>query len=230
MPITVAEQMLGAKYSLLRHTSGEEIHRIVSDGYSLPAHVASAVDFVSPTVHVPGVRRPSSAASVEAGATVEEAAARVEASRRMEEAQALEVEASKNNVPKSLRKLYSVGDAVGKASANKQAVTAFLGQKYDAKDLQKFWTTYCDGITCGDGLPKLVGDATSGTPGVESMLDIETITGVAGNIETEFWGYSGRSPDNKANEPFMTWLAAVSATADADVPKLFSTSVCRSPP
>ena len=80
------------------------------------------------------------------------------------------------------------------------------------------------GITCGDGLPKLVGDATSGTPGVESMLDIETITGVAGNIETEFWGYSGKSPDNPDNEPFMKWLAAVSATADADVPKLFSTS------
>ena len=56
------------------------------------------------------------------------------------------------------------------------------------------------------------------------MLDIETVTGVAGNVEAEFWGYAGRSPDNPANEPFMKWLHAVSNTSDADVPKLFSTS------
>ena len=91
---------------------------------------------------------------------------------------------------------------------------------------------YCDkeNLTCGKGEPKLVGDATAGSAGVESMLDIETVTavasngeewpafsfhvshsapplvqvtGVAGNVEAEFWGYAGRSPDNPANEPFM---------------------------
>ena len=48
--------------------------------------------------------------------------------------------------------------------------------------------------------------------------------GVAGNVEAEFWGYAGRSPDNPANEPFIKWMTAVSNTSDADVPKLFSTS------
>merc|ERR1719359_1787699 len=56
------------------------------------------------------------------------------------------------------------------------------------------------------------------------MLDIETITGVAGNIDSSFWGFAGRSPDNKANEPFMKWLAQMSSTGDADIPKIFSTS------
>jgi tripeptidyl-peptidase-1 len=55
-------------------------------------------------------------------------------------------------------------------------------------------------------------------------LDIEYITGVGGGIETEFWGFGGRSPDDSDNEPFMKWLAKVSSTGDADVPKLFSTS------
>jgi hypothetical protein len=50
------------------------------------------------------------------------------------------------------------------------------------------------------------------------------VTGVAGNVEAEFWGYAGRSPDNPANEPFIKWMTAVSNTSDADVPKLFSTS------
>merc|ERR1712130_492515 len=41
---------------------------------------------------------------------------------------------------------------------------------------------------------------------------------------SEFWGFGGNSPDNPANEPFMKWLAEVSKTSDADVPKIFSTS------
>merc|ERR1712139_470143 len=69
-----------------------------------------------------------------------------------------------------------------------------------------------------------VGDATTGSAGVESMLDIETITGIVGGIESEFWGYAGTSPDNPENEPFMKWLAAVASTPDDEVPSVFSTS------
>jgi len=136
------------------------------------------------------------------------------------------------NIPSTLRTLYSIGyNVTGKAAGNKQAVTAFLGQEYSQADLKEYWKTYCEkgeyvdvDLVCGKGLPKLVGDATKGSAGVEAMLDIETITGVGGNIESEFWGYSGNSPDNPENEPFMKWLSAVSATADEQVPKLFSTS------
>lgn len=56
------------------------------------------------------------------------------------------------------------------------------------------------------------------------MLDIETITGVAGHVEAEFWGFGGRSPDNPANEPFIKWLSTLANTSDTRVPKLFSTS------
>ena len=56
------------------------------------------------------------------------------------------------------------------------------------------------------------------------MLDIETITGVAGNVEAEFWGFKGNSPDNPNNEPFMKWLMLMSNTSDADVPKAYDTS------
>merc|ERR1719265_1968996 len=82
---------------------------------------------------------------------------------------------------------------------------------------------FCSGIDCGKGQPKLVGDKTAGS-GIESMLDIETITGIAGNVESEFWGFGGRSPDNPQNEPFLKWLMTMSNTSDADVPKIFSTS------
>lgn len=196
---TVAEQLLSTRYSEFKHNeTGVALNRAIS-GYSLPAEVAAAIDFVSPAAHIPGVRKPIHAhyGSKELFST---------------------------NTPKHLRQLYNVGSAAGKAGANKQAVTAFLNQRYSEKSLKEFWKKYCDGIECGKGLPKLVGDATSGFPGEESMLDIEYITGTGGALETEFWGFSGKSPDNPENEPFMKWLAKLSSTSDSDVPKLFSTS------
>jgi tripeptidyl-peptidase-1 len=202
VPVRLAEQMLQAKYEVMHHqASNTTLHRTIS-GYALPAEVARVVDLVAPTNHLTSTRVP---AKPELGA-----------SRDL-------------NVPTALRQLYSMQDddgaeIVGRAATNKMAVTAFLKQYYSEAELKNFWSKYCDGITCGDGLPKLVGDATTGSPGTESMLDIDTITGMVGGIEAEFWGYSGNSPDNPENEPFMKWLTAVSSTSDADVPLVFSTS------
>ncbi len=42
---------------------------------------------------------------------------------------------------------------------------------------------------------------------------------------TGFWGYSGLSKSGQAgDEPFLSWLAQVANTTDADVPLVFSTS------
>jgi len=201
VPVEVAEQMLSAEYVELHHAaSGVQVLR-APRGYALPSEVADAVDFVSPTVHIPGVLR------------------RPEVQRTTDNATGFGF-----NTPKNLRKLYSVGDAQGKAAKNKQAVTAFLEQGFGQGSLQRFWKKFCSGIVCGKGNPKMVGDAVAGRAGIESMLDIETITGVAGNIESEFWGFKGRSPDNPENEPFMKWLTQLSSTGDEDVPRIFSTS------
>ena len=100
VPVRVAEKILGASYSELAHAaSNVTLHRILG-GYSLPADVAAAVDFVVPTVHI----APPKAAPL------------------------VTPMIPKQNVPETLRSLYSVGDAVGKAPGNKMAVTAFLGQ------------------------------------------------------------------------------------------------------
>merc|ERR1719265_174732 len=166
--------MLSTRYVRFEHNaSGVVVHRTV-DGYSLPTEVMAAVDFVAPTTHLPGVSHPKRRTNLG--------------------------NEGENNDPKNLRQLYSIGDAVGNATNNKQAVTAFLGQHYSQSALKMFFEKYCSDIKCGKGMPKLVGDATKGGPGVESMLDIDYITGVGGNIETEFWGFSGRSPSNPENE------------------------------
>mmetsp|Transcript_3469 Transcript_3469/g.5577 ORF Transcript_3469/g.5577 Transcript_3469/m.5577 type:complete len:601 (-) Transcript_3469:15-1817(-) len=203
--VETAQKMLSAEYlDIVHKSSGSLVSRALA-GYRLPSEVASAVDFVAPTVHLPGVRRPRP--PVKKGS---------EYSNYLEQ---------KFNTPKNLRKLYRVDETEGKAANNKQAVTAFLGERYSEAPLKKFWGLLCENITCGKGTPKLVGDATNGTsPGLEAMLDIEFLTGVAGNIESEFWGFGGRSPDNIENEPFLKWLSRLSNTSDAEVPKIFSTS------
>merc|ERR1719183_337332 len=198
VPVETAEAMLNAQYRTLTHESGATVHRAVN-GYSLPEDVAAAVDFVAPTSHIPGISKSKQSTGYDDNSNL--------------------------NTPTNLRTLYSVGDNEGKAASNKQAVTAFLGQEYSQSDLQSWWKEYCPtGMPCGKGLPKLVGDATTGSPGIEAMLDIETITGVAGNIESEFWGFSGGAPGHPQDEPFMTWLAKMDATSDSEIPKIFSTS------
>jgi len=202
-----AEMLLATKYHVLHHAE-TDTNYTRTHAYSLPSEVAQHVDFVCPTVHIPRpVTRARAKVNVPDVAT--------STGRRPDV----------TNTPSHLRELYSVGTAEGKAPTNKMAVTAFLNQHYSVGDLKEFWRMFCDGITCGKGTPLVKGDGSLGFgAGIESMLDIESITGVAGNVEAEFWGYKGTSPDNKANEPFMKWLTQMANTSDTDIPKVFSTS------
>jgi len=194
-----AEAILSTKYYEMEHGSGRKVHRAMK--YSLPEEVASALDFVSPTVHFPTPKKGGLKPNVEAPAPLV------------------------TNSPARLRELYSVGAVEGNATGNRMAVTGFLEQFYSLDDLNQFWDQFCDGIRCGKGPPKLVGDATTGSPaGVEAMLDIETITGVAGNIESEFWGFSDNAPGGSEQDPFLGWLTKMDITDDDVIPKIFSTS------
>ena len=50
-----------------------------------------------------------------------------------------------------------------------------------------------------------MGDATTGfVAGIESMLDIEYMPALGALNPTEFWGYSGSSPNSAEDEPFLT--------------------------
>ena len=211
-----AEMLLKTKYARLVHAkTGRVAHRIVEKDYSLPESVAAAVDFVTPTVHIPPAGK--------ALRPIFEKKNFFESDSEEDLEEGLRI-GTTSNTPKSLRTLYNISlDLVTSEKENGLAVTAFLEQYYDVSDLILYWATYCDGITCGNGeLPPLVGDATAGPAGVESMLDIETVTGVAAGVNSSFWGFSGRSPDNAENEPFTKWLNVLSNTTNP--PSIFSTS------
>ena len=208
--IGAVERALGCAYYEYTHKAHGKALRTPSYGAALPSNVKDAIAFASPTVRLPSTSspRPNPSASKKKAAVEEK------------EPNSL------FNTPNSLRKLYSVGDAVGSASNSRQAVTGFLGQHYSQRDLEEFNTIYArHNLRSKSKALKSVGDDPTGLiSGVEAMLDAEYITGLGSNISTEFWGFKGRAPDNPANEPFLKWLMLVANTSDATVPKLFSTS------
>jgi tripeptidyl-peptidase-1 len=197
VPLSTAEALLQTKYHNYKHSqTGHVIARSLE--YSLPAELGEHVALVGPSTRFP---KPAQAQRTAVS----------------------DVEAGYKNDPNSLRSLYSVNDELGgKAEKNNQAVTAFLGQFYSESDLNKFWDKE---FPAGKNTPiKLVGDATEGRAGVESMLDIEYMPAMGALNPTEFWGFSGASPQDAADEPFLTWLETMDTTADEDIPLVFSTS------
>lgn len=197
VPLAVAENMLATEFRTFSHAVSKAVLTRCL-GYSLPVDVAAQVALVGPSVHFP--RRPSVAVMAEG------------------------TEPEYSNTPDNLRQLYSVHDVLGgAASNNKQAVTAFLAQYYDSSDEASFWSSeFPAGASTNI---TLVGDATMGRKaGVEAMLDIEYMPAMGALIPTEFWGFSGASPMDSADEPFLKWLYTVGNTSDAEVPLVFSTS------
>ena len=204
VPVRVAEKLIGADYRTFSHdATGTTLARTLE--FLMPAEIPDAVTIVGPTTRFAHRAPRGGAPDHRSG-------------RRADGA------ASTTNDPATLRALYDVGDVLGGAAAdNKQAATAFLGQYYSADAEAAFFAKYLP--EAADTPLAFVGDAITGaTPGIESMLDIEYMPAMGALNPTEFWGFSGASPVNSADEPFLTWLYTVGNTSDADVPLVFSTS------
>lgn len=234
-----AEILLQTKFEAVTHLkTGRVMHRCLG-GYTLPSHVAAAIDFVSPTVHLMSPPPP----------TASRAAPRTHVSGFDKSAKATTTNAAMLNAtttakptttttsfdnrgvcpipfsypttPKALRSLYSLAGTVAQGRRSKQAVTGFIGNTYNQQNLNDYWALYCNDIICGRGNVGNVGDLTEGTNKMEAMLDVNVITGVAGNVYTEFWGFD---TSHSEEDPFVKWLIKVSDTSDDVIPKVFSTS------
>merc|ERR1712190_225711 len=109
-----AEKMLNTQYFNFKHAEvGHTAPRALD--YGLPSQVSQHLDFVAPTVRLPAVRMPPIKESSPQNSSL--------------------------NTPAVLRRLYNVGDEVGK-KASKKAVTGFLEQFYSAADLKEFQTLF----------------------------------------------------------------------------------------
>jgi len=58
----------------------------------------------------------------------------------------------------------------------------------------------------------------------EAELDTQYIMAIGGNVQTEFWTFTGRATQEPENEPFLKFLTTLATTSDADVPLVISSS------
>lgn len=108
-----------------------------------------------------------------------------------------------------------------------QGVASFLDELFDYGDITAFRTKYHLSIDHnGSGvhdMVRCVPKTQKHSPvGVEASLDIQYITSTGNEIQTEHWSTPGKQPGAPDNEPFVKFLAAVSAAPDA--PSVFSMS------
>jgi len=109
--------------------------------------------------------------------------------------------ASGDVTPAVVSKAYGIDMSTLKKSGktNIQAIGQFQRQYVSPTDLSNFCKSYDAQTNCS--IAKFIGENTGSKPGIESMLDVEYITGVAQGVTT--WVYSYPSFDFCAD--LLTW-------------------------
>lgn len=159
-PVGVVSALLHTTFALYQKDSKTLVR--ASSGYSLPDHVAKHVATIFGLHGIPAPRpaKPTAAAPSVAKVT-----------------------------PAVLASTYSIGTPyVDRAGKGVQAVAEFQGQYMSKADLETFFKAEVPAAQPGDEqVSKFVGVPYKEGTGVEALLDIEFIMGVAPGVKTEFW-------------------------------------------
>ena len=196
MSCEIAEEMLpGARFYRFRHSKlTKPVIRSIQR-YSVPANVATHLDFVGGVLRFPAVNGPT------AKLADHEIVQSVKSSKLVSEDQV-----HIGVFPSVLRERYNVSNVVGTHPNNSQAVTQFLEQYYSPDDLKEFFYIFGGSFKHLDAIAKVIGP-DSGRSGVEASLDTQYIMGLGAMVPTWFWSTGGR---HESQEPFLEWLVAIS--------------------
>jgi tripeptidyl-peptidase-1 len=130
---------------------------------------------------------------------------------------------SKANIqvgPKELNAVYNVSGRGRKSTKIRQAVGSFEGEFMNQNDLTTFFNNLVPNAQPGDELVyKYVHDTANGT-GIEALLDIEYIMGMAPGILTEFWCWEAGASEFCAD--LLNWSTAI--LTDSNPPIVHSVS------
>lgn len=116
-----------------------------------------------------------------------------------------------------MRELYSINVEV-ENSKTSQAVANFGSDFFKPSDMDSFWSEFSLQPTKIDVINK--NDQSQAA--LESTLDLEYITGVGNNIDTQFHHFDCTT---ESCHPFLTMLAQLSNMTDDELPKVLSVSV-----
>ncbi|KAH9070673.1 subtilisin-like protein [Lactarius deliciosus] len=199
VPVSTANELLGASYQLYRYAgTNETILRTV--GYALPAALHVHVQTVAPTTYFGSPLTPRKRARGQGGRA---AAALSTRDIRV--------------TPATLRSLYnSVTYQPAATEQNRIGVTGFQGQYVGDKDLETFMSLFRSDAHDATFLVIDINDSgyDPSKPGVEANLDMQYTQAMAWPTPHVFYSIGGLAeefiPDGyqpvNNNEPFLGWL------------------------
>jgi tripeptidyl-peptidase-1 len=122
--------------------------------------------------------------------------------------------------PAVLASTYNIGGvSVDRSEKVRQAVAEFQGQLMSQTDLTNFFKQYVNSSQTGDDqVYKYVGNPKQTGEGIEALLDIEYIMGVAVGVKTEFWEWK----QNDFCHDLNGWTTEI--LSEDDVPVVHSVS------
>ncbi|KAH8979053.1 subtilisin-like protein [Lactarius hatsudake] len=215
VPVSTANELLGASYQLYRRTgTNETILRTV--GYALPAALHAHVQTVAPTTYFGSLLRPRERPRGHRGRAVAALSTR-----------------DGLVTPSFLRSLYnSVTYQPAATHQNTIGVTGFQGEYASDEDLDKFMRLFRSDAHDPTFLVIDINDSgyDPNKPGSEANLDMQYTQGIAWPTPHVFYSIGGLAeefiPDSfqpvNNNEPFLGWLDTMIRLED--IPQTISTS------
>jgi len=179
LPKTTLETLTGSSFqTYVNPSTGSKIYRL-ADGVSLPPHVAKYVETFTGAHGFPLEYK----------------------------AQRMNSTADNSVTPTIINQAYGI-DAktfARHSESNIQAIGQFQGQMVSPLDLSDFCKQFDSEADCS--IKKFIGQNIGSEPGIESMLDVEYITGLAKSVDT--WVYSYPSFNFCAD--LLTWANDVAS-------------------
>ncbi|KAH8987735.1 subtilisin-like protein [Lactarius hatsudake] len=207
VPVSKANELLGASYQLYRYAgTNETILRTV--GYALPAALRAHVQTVAPTTYFGSPLTPRKRPRIHRG--------RAAAALYTRDVLV---------TPAFLRSLYnSVTYQPVATEQNMIGVTGFFGEYVGDKDLKKFMRLYRSDANDATFLVIDINDSgyDPNKPGDEANLNMQYAQGITWPTPHVFYSVGGFPGDTPANEPFLEWLQVMIELED--IPETISTS------
>ncbi|KAH8993913.1 subtilisin-like protein [Lactarius akahatsu] len=215
VPVSTANELLGASYQLYRYAeTNETILRTV--GYALPTALHAHVQTVAPTTYFGSPLTSQERAHGHRGRAVAALSTR-----------------DVRVTPAALRSRYnSVTYQPAATEQNRIGITGFHGQYVGDKDLKRFMRRFRS--DANDPTFLVIDINNSGydpkKPGFEANLDMQYTQGIAWPTPHVFYSIGGQAeefiPDSftpvNTNEPFLGWLDTM--IRSEDIPQTISTS------
>ncbi|KIK61997.1 hypothetical protein GYMLUDRAFT_42427 [Collybiopsis luxurians FD-317 M1] len=225
IPVSSAETLLNATYSIYAHESDTNNQILRTLEYSLPRHLHAHISLVSPTTYFGNSRTMKKTSFLQPMRHASHTSSSYDSS--------VQDDCSSTITPECLRDLYNTGNYTpSRTTSAKVGIVGFLGEYANTADFATFTRRYLQDATNAtfDTIEVNGGENDQNSPGTEANLDVQ-YAAMAWPIPMTYYSTGGSPPfvtdshtPNNTNEPYLDWLDYALALNDDELPRTVSIS------